>query len=211
MCAPSVCVKYTGMMFPILAMALHAFICLPIVNVAAQVVAQVPLPMEPFRKRTDLAKILNNLKMEKGVEVGVKKGEFALHNLKHWPLNKEYWLVDLWKHQENYEDNSNRRDKDHQKNYRVAMKSLSKYQKQLQVCRNYSTICATLMPDEYFDFVYIDARHDRKGSQDDLVAYWPKVKQGGRTTVYNTQYISNSYDDKAFCIAYMLLWHGMLD
>lgn len=155
-----------------LAVVLHSFL--------KGIAYDVPLPMEPFRRRTDLAGILNNLKMEKGVEVGVKKGEFALHNLKKWTINKEYWLVDLWKYQENYFDNSNRNDKEHQKNYKTTMKALAKYENQLKVCRNYSTTCSTLIPDEYFDFVYIDARHDRKGSHDDLVAYWPKVKPGGR-------------------------------
>lgn len=147
----------------------------------------VPLPMQPFRQRTDLAGILNELKMEKGVEVGVKKGEFALHNLQNWPLNREYWLVDLWKHQDNYYDNSNKKDKDHQAYYKTAMKALDKYKTQIRVCRNYSTLCATQVPDEYFDFVYIDARHDRKGCHEDLVAYWPKVKQGGMVLLLHLQ------------------------
>ena len=140
---------------------------------------EIPLPMIPFRKRTDLAGIVNDLDMERGVEVGVRRGEFALHNLNNWPLNKEYWLVDLWQHQDNYFDNANMKNKDHEKNYKTTMKSLKKYEKKIKICRNYSTICSTFMPNDYFDFVYIDARHDRKGCHEDLVAYWPKVKRGG--------------------------------
>ena len=34
-------------------------------------------------------------------------------------------------------------------------------------------------PDEYFDFVYVDARHDRLGVMDDLHAWWPKIADGG--------------------------------
>ena len=47
------------------------------------------------------------------------------------------------------------------------------------VCRNYSTVCSERFPDAYFDFVYLDARHDYKGVAADIAAYWPKVRPGG--------------------------------
>ena len=46
-------------------------------------------------------------------------------------------------------------------------------------CRGFSTDCAELFPDTSLDFIYVDARHDRKGVLQDLVAYWPKLRQGG--------------------------------
>ena len=39
--------------------------------------------------------------------------------------------------------------------------------------------CATRFPNSYFDFVYIDARHDYKGVLQDLTDWWPKLKPGG--------------------------------
>ena len=112
--------------------------------------------------------------MERGVEVGVKRGQFALHNLKRWPLNKEYWLVDLWQHQKNYIDISNLNDDEQEENYKTTLGFLKDYRNKIKICRNFSTVCATRMPNDYFDFVYIDARHDRKGCHEDIVAYWPK-------------------------------------
>ena len=37
----------------------------------------------------------------------------------------------------------------------------------------------TRFEDGYFDFIYVDARHDFKGVWEDLVAYWPKLRAGG--------------------------------
>ena len=53
------------------------------------------------------------------------------------------------------------------------------YLAKVHVCRNYSHICAQKYPNEYFDWVYLDARHDRKGVLADLEDYWPKLKHGG--------------------------------
>jgi len=43
----------------------------------------------------------------------------------------------------------------------------------------YSVIAATLFPDKYFDFVYLDGDHSYKSVMDDLIAWYPKVKIGG--------------------------------
>ena len=38
---------------------------------------------------------------------------------------------------------------------------------------------ASLFPDEYFDWIYIDALHTYEGVRDDIQYYWPKLQQGG--------------------------------
>ena len=38
---------------------------------------------------------------------------------------------------------------------------------------------ADMFPDEYFDFIYIDADHSYEGVVRDLKAWWPKIKKGG--------------------------------
>eukprot|EP00602_Paraphysomonas_sp_CaronLab_P001409 CAMPEP_0185026248 /NCGR_PEP_ID=MMETSP1103-20130426/10182_1 /TAXON_ID=36769 /ORGANISM="Paraphysomonas bandaiensis, Strain Caron Lab Isolate" /LENGTH=114 /DNA_ID=CAMNT_0027559757 /DNA_START=408 /DNA_END=749 /DNA_ORIENTATION=- len=59
------------------------------------------------------------------------------------------------------------------------MSRLSNYSKVLEVCQNYTTVCATRYPDNFFDFIYVDARHDYKGVLVDLHTWWPKLKRGG--------------------------------
>jgi len=51
-----------------------------------------------------------------------------------------------------------------------------------------SVRAASLFPDEYFDFVFVDAAHDRESVLADLRAWWPKIKVGGRLA-------GHDYDD----------------
>jgi hypothetical protein len=138
-----------------------------------------PKPIEPFRTRQDLAFILQNEGMQKGAELGVANGVYSKEVLQRWTKSSEYHLVDLWGHQENYEDISNGADGVHEERYRTAMSNLSPWKNKITVCRNFTTKCAENYPDDYFDFVYVDARHDYKGVAVDLNAWWPKVRKGG--------------------------------
>mmetsp|Transcript_57901 Transcript_57901/g.188253 ORF Transcript_57901/g.188253 Transcript_57901/m.188253 type:complete len:142 (+) Transcript_57901:441-866(+) len=46
-------------------------------------------------------------------------------------------------------------------------------------CRNLSTVCVKMFADPSLSFVYVDARHDRKGVLEDLQAFRPKLREGG--------------------------------
>ena len=87
--------------------------------------------------------------------------------------------MDVWKQQENYEDSINVDDAQQEVNFNKTMHNMRNYLKKVHVCRNFSSICATKYEAEYFDWVYIDARHDRKGVLADLESYWPKLRYGG--------------------------------
>jgi predicted O-methyltransferase YrrM len=47
------------------------------------------------------------------------------------------------------------------------------------IIRDLSVEAAKLFPDETLDFVYIDAGHDKKSVNEDLNAWYPKVRTGG--------------------------------
>lgn len=130
---------------------------------------------------------LNNfvrLDMKTGVELGVQRAEYSYELLRRWKKAEEFVLVDLWRPQKNYTDFANL---PHvvQRRYKVevAEKMLNLTKKGLlgkfTICRNYTIICATRFPKNYFDFIYIDARHDYKGVLQDLRHWWPKLKAGG--------------------------------
>jgi len=40
-------------------------------------------------------------------------------------------------------------------------------------------LASKLFPEEFFDFIYLDARHNYEGIKEDLHAWYPKLKQGG--------------------------------
>ena len=53
------------------------------------------------------------------------------------------------------------------------------FREKIHVCRNYTTVCVHTYPNDYFDFIHVDAQYDFKGVWEDLVANWPKLNVGG--------------------------------
>ncbi len=49
----------------------------------------------------------------------------------------------------------------------------------VRIVRDFSVEASEKFPDNYFDFVYIDAAHTYEEVKRDLVAWYPKVKDGG--------------------------------
>eukprot|EP00747_Dinoflagellata_sp_TGD_P193014 gnl/TRDRNA2_/TRDRNA2_58655_c0_seq1.p1 gnl/TRDRNA2_/TRDRNA2_58655_c0~~gnl/TRDRNA2_/TRDRNA2_58655_c0_seq1.p1 ORF type:complete len:335 (-),score=38.49 gnl/TRDRNA2_/TRDRNA2_58655_c0_seq1:74-1078(-) len=139
----------------------------------------------PFRYRSDLGSVLRQLNFSGvGVEVGVKQGLFTETLLKTWGQAALFVQVDLWAQQANYADEANVEDSVQMlhfaESFARAQKMVEKgYARSALQCRNFSTACARLFPDRSLDFVYIDARHDRKGVLEDLQAWWPKLRFGG--------------------------------
>ena len=82
---------------------------------------------------------------------------FAHHTLSQWTSCTTYVLVDLWAHQENYFDIANADDQEQENTTTTALSTLAPFRDKLEVCRNYTTVCATQYPDNFFDYVYVDA------------------------------------------------------
>lgn len=132
-----------------------------------------------FKTRNELGIIAQSEGFTHGLELGVQRGLYSKEILSNWHNCTEYHLVDLWGHQENYDDVANVNQDEQNKIYDEAMKNIQPWKNKVRVCQNYTTNCAGDYKDEYFDFIYVDARHDFKGVWDDLVNYWPKLKVGG--------------------------------
>jgi len=132
-----------------------------------------------FKSRNDLGSIMESLNFTHGVELGVQNGHYSEVMLKAWKNNKEYHLVDLWAPLDNYADVANVDQDEQNHRFLGTMERVSPWKGKVQVCRNFTTYCVTQYQDDYFDFVYVDARHDYKGVHVDLVDWWPKLKVGG--------------------------------
>ena len=117
-----------------------------------------------FMTRDDLGKVIEGEhNFTRGVELGVQRGLYSKTILSQWTSCKEYHLVDIWAHQENYEDIANVNQGKQNEIYDSAMKNVAQWKEKIHVCRKYTTHCALLYDDDYFDFIYVDARHDFKG------------------------------------------------
>jgi hypothetical protein len=114
---------------------------------------------------------------ERVCEIGVRNGQNFKLMIKHSP--KEAVAIDPW-----IEDGILGRNDmcypqeamDVQYNqFKEDMKDLSF----VKTIRDYSFNVAKQFPDEYFDFIYIDADHTFEGCYQDIKDWYPKVKKDG--------------------------------
>lgn len=139
-------------------------------------------PIPTFKSRNQLGFILEAEGFKTGIELGVQRGLYSNTILSHWKSAELYVLVDLWAKQENYNDLSNADNKTHSGLMNEALKVLEKYKDRgtvIEVCKDFTTKCAERYSKSLFDFVYVDARHDYMGVQQDLEYWWPLVRPGG--------------------------------
>jgi predicted O-methyltransferase YrrM len=87
--------------------------------------------------------------------------------------------VDLWAPLENYFDGANVNQDMQDSIMKQALAGTAQWRNIISVCRNFTALCAPLYADASFDFVYVDARHDRQGVTEDLTTWWPKIRPGG--------------------------------
>ena len=129
--------------------------------------------------RDELPALLNECGLTgTGVEVGVLRGGFATHILKHWKGRRLY-LVDGWRHFPGLIDANNVDHNENLNNLAVTFMAVYEFGERAVILRDLSVKAAKLFSDDSLDFVYIDASHDYENVLADLTAWYPKVKSGG--------------------------------
>lgn len=131
-----------------------------------------------IKSRNNFGHLLNAMELlGHGVEVGVQAGEFSKIIRSSWN-GKLLHLVDRWKHDPNYTDIANVSDDDQKKLY-LQVVSMFADDSSVSIHRMDSLAAADSFPDNYFDWVYIDADHSYEGCKADLNAWYPKLKPHG--------------------------------
>ena len=138
-----------------------------------------PLPQHFFFSRDNFASILQTLNFTIGAELGVQSGLYSEQILRHWPSCTLFYLIDIWKPQENYFDGANVPQNLQDQAYDNTLRRLSPFKNKTKVLRMLTTDAAKFIPDDSLDFIYIDARHDYCGVMEDLENYYPKLKLNG--------------------------------
>jgi len=130
-----------------------------------------------MKTRDDFPFFLTNNNCKIGIEIGSYRGNYAKYLLDNW---KGYlYLVDVWKKMDliEYTDMSN------QENPKEIIgdvfDNLSGYEDRTTLIRGSSNNTDHLFPDEFFDFIYIDANHKYKYVLHDMKKWYPKLKTGG--------------------------------
>jgi hypothetical protein len=115
-----------------------------------------------------------------GVEIGVAGWRFSKNIVRYWKNFSHLYLVDLWRYQETgYNDGCNLPDEKQEERYLDVKKYFDTKYNNVTTIREWSHLAAETFPDNFFDFVYIDANHSYSGCKKDLESWYPKVKTGG--------------------------------
>lgn len=133
----------------------------------------------PTPARSNLFKVLQQEGLKIGAELGVQAGLFAEHALREWPACTEYYLVDIWAQQENYDDMANVNNEQQNEFFTQTKQRMEPFKDKAKFLRMTTTQAAEKVPDDSLDYVYVDARHDYCGVQEDLRNWWPKLRRGG--------------------------------
>lgn len=113
------------------------------------------------------------------LEVGVFRGEFAQKLLRRTPSIERYYLLDPWRHLDDWDKPANRDDSTFERYYQEAMDRTAPYAEKRVVLRGRTTEVIDEIPDESLDFAYIDGDHTLRGITIDLIRVARKVKPTG--------------------------------
>jgi hypothetical protein len=112
-------------------------------------------------------------------EVGVYRGAFAEHVLTRCAALETYYMIDPWRHLEDWNKPANRDDEVFGAIFDEAMERTSEHEAQRVVLRGTTVEVIDSIPDGSLDFAYIDGDHTLRGIAIDLVCTYPKIRDGG--------------------------------
>jgi hypothetical protein len=112
-------------------------------------------------------------------EVGVYRGAFAERMLTECPDLERYYLLDPWRHLDDWNKPANKSDDVFEGFFQETMTRTEAQAGKRVVLRGMTTEVVEQIPDGSLDFVYIDGDHTLRGITTDLARFYPKVREGG--------------------------------
>ena len=137
--------------------------------------------------RDDLTKLIDDLDLHVGVEIGVDEGFFSdwllansnlqvLHSIDAWSTETEKTLSE-------YAARNAKIMADRKQEYRSgeqdARERLSKFGGRSHIIKAISWEAAGLFEDNSIDFIYFDGSHTKDGLGRDIICWLSKIKNGG--------------------------------
>jgi hypothetical protein len=137
---------------------------------------ELKLPQLTYRQ--DLGVLMEILRGEMMIEIGVGSGVFSYDILAKWPSFKKYYGIDPWTQQANYRESSNVDNKTHSKNYDNAQKRLKIFGNRISLIKRFSAQAVDQFSDQTIDLVFLGGRHDYCAVMENLKLYYQKLKCG---------------------------------
>ena len=131
-----------------------------------------------YKDREEFLKLINELNLKIGCEIGVYKGDYSIKILEKTNLSKLY-LIDSWQHLDNYNDISNHSNPEFDFILQGVKNKISNHKERVEIIKGLSENIVNNFEDDYFDFLYLDADHSYSASKKDVSLWYSKVKPGG--------------------------------
>jgi hypothetical protein len=125
------------------------------------------------------SKIIQELQAREFMELGVWRGVFAEHILRHCPTIARYYMLDPWRHLADWNKPANVDQSTFDEIYASAMRRTEFAGERRIVLRGKTTEMIDEISDEALDIGYIDGDHTLRGIAIDLVRTYPKIRPGG--------------------------------
>ena len=118
-------------------------------------------------------------RVQRMVEVGVYQGDFSALLLEHCQGIEKYYMVDPWRHLDDWNKPANEEDTVFDRFFQAARTKTDFAADRRVILRGKTTEVIDQIPDEELDFAYVDGDHTLKGIAIDLIRVFPKVRAGG--------------------------------
>ena len=132
---------------------------------------------------TDRVSLWRGLANEQAItamaEIGVFRGAFSAAMLDGCPSITDYYMIDPWRHLDDWNKPANSDDERFERILRKAMKVTATHERRRRVLRGRTTEVIDQIDDGALDLVYVDGDHTLRGISIDLICAEPKVKPGG--------------------------------
>ena len=122
---------------------------------------------------------ISNAGVEVMSEIGVFTGRFAERVLDACPQIARYYMIDPWRHLDDWNKPANRPDEVFEGYLAEAMQRTEAFADKRVVLRGTTVEVIDQIPDGSLDLAYVDGDHTLRGITVDLVRVLPKVRVGG--------------------------------
>jgi len=132
------------------------------------------------RSREDLwRQIVNTLDVRSMAEIGVFRGDYSVEILAHCPTVQAYYMVDPWRHLNDWNKPANVSDMTFARYYLWVQARTAQWSHRVHILRGRTVDVIDQIADHSLDFVYIDGDHTLRGITIDLIRTYAKVRDGG--------------------------------
>jgi predicted O-methyltransferase YrrM len=143
------------------------------------VVARVAASSACSSRQDMWSQIIQQAQAKSFLELGVLRGAFAEHILRHCQSVTRYYMLDPWRHLDDWNKPSNNDQPKFEEIYAQAMARTDFARGRRIVLRGKTTQMIDEIPDQGLDIAYVDGDHTLRGIAIDLIRTYPKVRPGG--------------------------------